>query len=534
MVTPPNGLLMPSPNAANSGDQASVGGGLIGNSATIAGARLLGATVSLAAVPVMIAKLGVEGFGTWEALYAMATLGSILQSAVAGTLLWRFSDLFGRSDRDEVARWVRLGLSAVLALLLVLVPLSWAVRGPVLHLIHVPATYERAAGGLFPLIVLLLVVGGFADTLEAVIGGAQRTGIVSLNLAVAVAVNYAVAIAGLIAGWGLFALAAGVAAGVLMRIGVAYVLARRIVGAVSVRPAIPRRRDAAALRYGSLLMVGYVSAALRGQTDKLVLAALASPVLTGYYGIAARLANLVLEFSRFFYNPLLSAVAALKAQDRWADVRRLYNAVMTVVPTVSGAVAVIVAGLSDRLMVLWVGHSYGQVALILLILLTGNTFAVILTGAGSALTRGAGVVWVETAYVSVGLLLNLILTVVLVITIGPLGTVVASGASWAISSLVFVFVLHRVLDLPVSATVRGVTVLGCTATAAAVMRVVSNLIPASTTRGNALLAVTILSGVALSVYAGLLAVTGVVSPTRIQQAVATFRGRRDAPAGEVG
>lgn len=518
--------MMSSLGADNAQHATSVRVRLIGNSMTIAGARLLSATVSLAAVPVMIAKLGVEGFGTWEALYAVATLGSMVQGAVGGTLLWRFSDLLGRGDSAEAARWFQLGLTATVALLLLLVPVSWAIRDPVSRVIHVPAAYAAAVRILFPLTVLLLTIGGFADTMEAAIGGSQRTGVVSVNLAVGLSANYAVAIAGLLAGWGMAALAAGVGAGVLLRIGIASALTRQTIRGVPWRLALPRRRDYAALRYASFLTVGYASAALRGQTDKLVLAALASPAWTGYYGIAARLANLVLEFSRFFYNPLLSAVAALRARGCWSDVRELYDAVMTVVPAVSGAVAVVVAGLSDRLVLLWVGHSYGPVGFILVLLLTGNTAAVMLTGPGTALSRGAGVVWVETSYVVVGLVLNLILTVALVVTIGPLGTVVASGASWAVSSLVFVVMLHRVLDVPVAATYRAVTALGCTAVAATVTRLVSSLMLWPATRLGALIVVAMMGVFSLSLYGGLLVLTGVASRPRMRAAAEAFWAAR--------
>ena len=52
-------------------------------------------------------------------------------------------------------------------------------------------------------------------------------------------------------------------------------------------------------------------------------------------------------------------------------------------------------------------------------LLGGNTVAVILTGPGTALCKGIGRVGIETVYVMINLTLNLTLTVLLVIWVGP-------------------------------------------------------------------------------------------------------------------
>ena len=59
------------------------------------------------------------------------------------------------------------------------------------------------------------------------------------------------------------------------------------------------------------MLIGSVSAALRGSTDKIILASMASPVWAGQLlGIAARLANLVMEASNVFYAPLIAVVRA--------------------------------------------------------------------------------------------------------------------------------------------------------------------------------------------------------------------------------
>jgi O-antigen/teichoic acid export membrane protein len=234
------------------------------------------------------------------------------------------------------------------------------------------------------------------------------------------------------------------------------------------------------------MLTGYVSAALRDQTDKVILASLASMTWVGYYSIAARLASLVMELVRFFYLPMLTAVGALDAVGDWSGIRQLYQRMMAIVSGLTGAVVVVVGGLSGPLVVLWIGHPIPQVTPLVLLLLTGTASAVMLTGPGTALCRGVGKVGIETTYVAVNLLLNLVVTVVLVMSIGPIGTVIASGTTWALSAVLFTVVLHRRLSLPTEATRRA----GYTAVLAAALALGVSVLSARAgvplTRGGAL------------------------------------------------
>ena len=256
-------------------------------------------------------------------------------------------------------------------------------------------------------------------------------------------------------------------------------------------------------RYSGLLTLGSVAAALRDQTDKIILASLASPTWVGYYGIAARLSGLVMEIIRFFYLPILTAVGALNAMGDWDGVRRLYSRLMAIVSIVTGVVVVVVAGLADRLVVLWIGHPIPQVTLLLWLLITGSATAAMLTGPGTAICRGCGRVGIETTYLAFNLVLNLVLTVSLVLVIGPVGTAVATGSTWALSSMLFLFVLHKRLDLPVEASRRaGGTALLAAAVAIAVYWT-SSVLGLPEGRHDALVSVVLLGAASGLLYLGL-------------------------------
>ena len=209
------------------------------------------------------------------------------------------------------------------------------------------------------------------------------------------------------------------------------------------------------------------------------------------------------------YAPLLTAAGALNAMGDWDGVRRLYSRLMAVVSLLTGLVVVVVAGLADHLVILWIGHPIPEVTLLLWILITGSATAVLLTGPGTAICRGCGRAGIETTYLAFNLVLNLVLTVSLVFIIGPVGTAVATGATWALSSLLFLFVLHQRLDLPVEASRRAGGAAVVAAAVAAGVYLVSSLLGLPQGRSDAFVSIVLLGAAGL-LYFGLLVSCGLV------------------------
>jgi O-antigen/teichoic acid export membrane protein len=157
---------------------------------------------------------------------------------------------------------------------------------------------------------------------------------------------------------------------------------------------------------------------------------------------------------------------------------------------------------------------------LLWLLITGSAAAAMLTGPGTAICRGSGRVGIETAYLSFNLVLNLVLTVALVLIIGPIGTAVATGTTWAVSSLSFLFVLHNNMDLPTTASRRAVGTALLAAVMAGAVHVTSQLFALPDSRLEAFLSLLLLGSISGLVYLGLLISFQLVS---ISDAWAAFR-----------
>lgn len=426
------------------------------NSMGIFVSRFLTTIMALISIPIVVDNLGILGYGTWESIIAVSLLCNIFQGTVSGTILWLVSNAYASKDNESVRQYIRSGVGVSLALFLIFTPLAWLARHFLVDVFMVPAEFAPTAAWIFPLIIGLMLLGCVNEILAGLIGGWQRARVAVAIQAVAVIVNNVLVIVFLMLGFEFWSLLLGFASGFLISAVGLYLMAVRIFGRLSLLPRLPTQSVLIKVApYAGFLLLGSLSIAFRDQTDKVILASAASPAWTGYYGIAARLASLVTIVCTFFYIPTIAASGALFSIDDWPGIHRIYDDMITIMAFLVGLVVVLIAGLHDRLVFLWMGRKIPEVGGILYLLLIGSASAVILTGTGSSVCKGVGIVKIETIYIVIGLILNIALKSSLVPLIGAMGAVISSAASWSVSSVIFILLLHKYTKIPLAGSVKA-------------------------------------------------------------------------------
>lgn len=423
---------------------------LLLNSAVMMGGKVLGAVVSILMVPLIISDVGVEGYGTWEAILAFAMFGGLFQNAITGTLLWRASGEFANDDYGGMVKTLRMGIAVTgVELALVAIPF-FMFRKEIVELLNIPGDHYNAAIVVLPVTAIIVMIGGLNECFGALIGSCQKSGAMSIVQTVSQLFNYAVVIICLANGLALYSMMYGMLAAALFTLVLLYFLTKKLIGKVSIVPLAPGKEEIKNMwKYFRSMSIGSVAIALRGQITKILTATVASPAWTGYYGIANRLAATVLLMLSFFSLPAVSAFGVLHAaKNKWNEIRTLYLNMTVIVCLLSGYVALIVGCLYDRIMVLWLGNYIPEVAPMLITLVVTNAIITMLTGIGSSLCKGIGRPEVETRYVIVGLVLNVVFLFVFIKYMGAFGAVVASSLSYVLSGMYFVPVLHKEFDLP--------------------------------------------------------------------------------------
>jgi peptidoglycan biosynthesis protein MviN/MurJ (putative lipid II flippase) len=204
---------------------------------------------------------------------------------------------------------------------------------------------------------------------------------------------------------------------------------------------------------------------------------------------------------------------------------------MILMPFLAGAFVVLVASTYDRLLMMWIKQSVPQVGPILFILLTGNIIAIALTGVGSSLCKGIGKVSIETTYIVICVVANVVLKLTLTPWLGPIGSVLSSSGSWALGSIVFVIMLHRAVELPNTA-IRAAAMLPMMLVAVMMTRGLTGwFVPPSTSRWGAAVAASGIGLFSIALFSALLIATRILPWATLRRAGEVLRASALARLG---
>lgn len=436
-------------------------GAVLNNGALVFGSRLVMFASAFLSIRVLVQHIGISGYGTWEILTALAATCSVITGPLGGTLQWKLSGAFGKGNEVEANRFIGIGFLAVLCMALAVFIPVYLAREWIANRFHLDSSTSYVFARIAPLMVFIALAGGINEVLATVIDSNQKTGVSAVFRMIGQLIFYAISITMILMGFNLWALLCAQSGMLILNFCSFFFLAKWYFPGLRLRLIIPTIEEFIEIKnYYLLLAFGYVSAILRDQTDKLILGLFASTGLVGIYGIASRLASLVTEAATFLFSASISAAGAREARRDRKGLRQLYMDLTLAIPVFAGLIALWVVGVHRAFIFAWVGRAIPEATPLILFVVSTNLIVVSLTAAGASMCRGIGRVGLESRYVAVGLILNVILTVVGVASFGAIATVYASGISWAIGAIYFLFVIHREDLLPIAGTWRALRFLG--------------------------------------------------------------------------
>ena len=412
-------------------------------------ARMVTIILGLVAVPITISHLGLAGFGAWESVLAVASLGAVVFAPIASCVLWLVAttpaDVRLMAARSTGVQAVALCgvVSALLAVsvfvfgdrLVVWLKLPAASSGSVFMGTHVLALACLAHGLL-----------GASDCIGYALGGLGRLRHATFVRTGALALNYFVSIILLGRGFGLLAPLIGLFFMGIVGIAVnAFMLFRGEVAGWSRGRSI---FSVETMKYASTLFVGCFAGIGKDSADRIISSGLASPAFTATLGLASRLTVLLGEFNRYAYTPLIPAVATARSLGDVNKVSNLFARFMAVNAFASGLLTTVLVANSEFLLNLWTGVVPEGAHRLTVTVAAGVVMQLMLTGPATAVMRGLGRVREEATYVLLSLVINVCLTLVLVPLLDAYGKVLSTSIAVALSSLVYVVLVTRSGALP--------------------------------------------------------------------------------------
>jgi O-antigen/teichoic acid export membrane protein len=422
--------------------------GVIGGTLALMLAQVGSIVVTLLLTPFMVNQLGIERFGLWAFLNAIVAFAGLLEVGL-GRGSVRFIAFYGeRQELDVVRRIVSYGMATRVALGLVLCPIAWLLGQALLPHASIPESLLDEAETLLPLVLGYFFLTAAVRLLAALLIGFERSWLVALVTLVSQFVYGGLVVLFLLGGLELYGLLIAAVIQSLFLGAACYLLARRLIGRVFGNPLVLERTLVVELlKFGGWTQVTNLSTLVNRQTDAVVIGSFIAIDTVGLYDLGNRIAQVTRTVPLTLLGPLLPAASRIHAQ---RDQKRLVRTLLQgnrLLALLSFALAGFVLATAPLIVTVWLGRTFPDVALIAVLLTL--TFAVNnLTGAGTTIVAAIGRPIYESEYATIGMVLNIVATVVLGLLYGLYGVIAGTMIGVMASSLYFLRRVHRLLELP--------------------------------------------------------------------------------------
>jgi O-antigen/teichoic acid export membrane protein len=345
--------------------------------------------------PIIIAKLGLAGYGTWTLLFSVCGYADVLNTSFGLAYNKFTAELDRKKNYDRLSQIISSGIVLIGGLGLIGFALVLLFREPILRGLSVPDDLLKDSTLALPLVALALMLRVSFGCFFQVLAGLQRLDLQSKLNVLASVVDFLVTITLLFLGYGLLALALGHLIGQSLALGLGRWMCRRLCPAIRFSFSHVRFSE-----LGSLLSLGgrfqllALMAMALSDGLKVILSALCGVVVLAEFELAEKLLSLAKSISSALIAPLLPAFANLHAGNDAAKKASLYEGGNKLVAILAAAALTATVVFADPLLVAWTGRPCPQAAWTIRVLALGY-FLWVMTGVGTASLRGKGTVRLE-------------------------------------------------------------------------------------------------------------------------------------------
>jgi O-antigen/teichoic acid export membrane protein len=389
--------------------------------------------VALVTTPILVHHLGVTEFGIWVLAGSVLLYLELFEFGFGTATVAYVARFAATGDHERVKRaiatsmWMLTGPGVAVAVAAV----AFAALLP--SVVDLPADLVTPARVLLLLLALDLAVSMPGDTFGGTLAAFQRYDLLNFTLAAVLAAQAIAWIIVIVAGGGLVAL--GVVTVLLSLAGqlTRFLLARRLVPALSLSPRMVDRslaRPYAGLSFWFAL--SSIAETVVRRVDAVVVGVVVSVPAVGVYAVGQKLSQLAQRFIAPATLTFFPYAAELAARGNSGGLRRSLMHSVRISLFVAGPVGLGTAVLAGPALEAWVGEGFGQARLVVVYLATATAVAA-MGAAAVVVVNGMGLPRVPALIYTCEAVLNLALSIVLGRETGlkgvALATLIASAAT---------------------------------------------------------------------------------------------------------
>ena len=330
-------------------------------------ARVTQAATRLVTVPVVIAHLGLGGYGIWAIIMTAAAYMRFGSIGIKSAFQKYVAEATGNGDYERANQLLSTGSAAMLGLsLLCLVPISFCSRA-LAHAVGVPPEFLRSAAGAISMLAVIMVLSNFGAAFEAIIMGGHRIDI-ARKFTTMFTVGEAIGIIAVLHfGYGLFAMAVVMGISEVGFVGCCYVEAKKVVPQIHLaRKYVTRSVFHELLRFAGSYQLVNIMEVVYGAIVPIAFLRVFGDEAAGVYALAYRLQNSALMLPDAFLLPILSSAALLYSSGTTEKLYRLITKAFKVTLALTFFPLAFLAVFGNRIVLAWTGQAPEKLGITLL------------------------------------------------------------------------------------------------------------------------------------------------------------------------
>jgi len=402
------------------------------------------APIPFVMTPLILHRIGVAGYGTWAVFLAINGLTSLTDLGLVGTLSKFVAESHARRDFHGLTRLLNSGLTLFLLLDCVIAAALWY-AAPLLagRLFHGSTAATTELIFLLRCFVVVIAANIVTQLFASITTGLQRLDLTNIVSTANTALSALLGGFLLLRGWGLRGLVYGYIGSGFITVAIYLIVVRRLLPQVALNPMRFHRTEARKMfGYSLRLYVTQAAVMVHNQVEKVFLAMLVGVASVGWYDIASDIALKVRGFIGIILSPVLPAASELNALADESRVRELYYRTHKYLALFGVPAVCYVISISNRFVELWLGPSMIVIAIPLCVLLAVN-YVNLATGPGFLIFAGSGYMKPGIQSALLGLVVNVVLSLVLIYKFGFAGAVVGTSTALIVAAVYFVATFHR-------------------------------------------------------------------------------------------
>lgn len=454
---------------------------LIRNAVYGGGARAVTMAVAIPMTAYVVARIGMERFGIWALVSAAMGAMGFLDFSLRTSFVKFLAEDLACDRRDRLESVLSTGLACYTVFAVIAAVALLLLDNRILGFLNVTAAHRHEARLALYLCVARFLAGQILSVFSSICDARQRMDLTNGIGLAALAVSTALTVVLVEAGWGMAGVATGQLVGTVAFYLACIPVSIRLIGPYALTwRAVTGATFRRLFGYSVRLHVSSICGIVNNQLDKFLLVRWATLPLVGSYELALRLVANLGSFQPFLAAGLLPAASHLQSAGHPEELQRIYRKASGALFMVGIPPFVFLLCFAPEIMVAWLGHPERDAAAIMMILTVGYT-ANALSNGMAFVCQGIGRPDIQMHQSMLQLAANLVLSLALIVTVGPLGAPLGTSIALLAGAAYFIVIFHRAMGIGTLAYLREVALppLGC-ALLAALPALAAKLLPGGT------------------------------------------------------